>query len=94
MSGVMHIDGKSIAAMSRLLKINNTYIRFFTSKTHPIQDKVTRAEVKVATVLAHHDIPIAITEHLNPLFKDIFPDSSIAKLYSCARTKTINLHWL
>ena len=38
--------------------------------------------------MAHHDIPIAVTDHLSPLFKDIFPYSSTAKLYSCARTKT------
>ncbi len=42
----------------------------------------------MSTVLAHHDIPIAVTDHLSPLFRDIFPDSEIAKMYSCARTKT------
>lgn len=61
---------------------------FFPSENDSLQEKVTRAEVKVATVLAHHDIPIAVTDHLSPLFKDIFPDSSIAKLYSCAQSKT------
>ena len=47
-----------------------------------------KAEVKVCTVLAHHNIPIAVSDHLSPLFKDIFPDSQIAKAYSCARTKS------
>ena len=42
----------------------------------------------MSTVLAHHNIPIAVSDHLTPLFKDIFPDSEIAKAYSCARTKT------
>ena len=80
-----HTDGKKHCSNVQALE-NQQHID--TSKTHPIQDKVTRAEVKVATVLAHHDIPIAITDYLSPLFKDIFPDSLIAKLLSCARTKT------
>ena len=29
-----------------------------------------------------------MADHLTPMFKDIFPDSQIAKMYSCARTKT------
>ena len=61
---------------------------FFKSTTDPIHEKVTRAEVKVCTVLAHHNIPIAVSDHLSPLFKDIFSDSQIAKAYSCARTKS------
>ena len=58
------------------------------STSHSIHEKVTRAEVKVSTVLAHHNVPIALADHLSPLFKNIFPDSEIAKAYSCARTKT------
>ena len=61
---------------------------FFKPKGHPIHEKVTRAEVKVTTVLAHHNIPIAVADHISPLFRDIFPDSEIAKASSCARTKT------
>lgn len=83
-----HIDGKkhreNVHALQRQQQIGS----YFRPTTHPIHEKVTRAEVKVSTVLAHHDIPVAVTDHLSPLFKDIFPDSEIAKLYSCARTKT------
>lgn len=35
-----------------------------------------------------HNIPIAVTDHLSPLLKDIFPDSEIAKGYASASTKT------
>ncbi len=42
----------------------------------------------MSTLLAHHNIPITLADHLSPLFKIIFPDSEIAKAYSCARTKT------
>ena len=39
-------------------------------------------------MLTHHDIPVAVSDNLSSSFKDNFPDSEIAKLYSCARTKT------
>ena len=42
----------------------------------------------MAVVLAQHNIPLAIMDHLSPLFRDIFPDSKIAKQFSAARTKT------
>ena len=42
----------------------------------------------MAVVLAHHNIPLAVMDHLSPLFRDIFPDSKIAKGFSSARTKT------
>ena len=42
----------------------------------------------MAVVLAHHTIPLAVMDHLSPLFRDIFPDSNIAKGFAAARTKT------
>ena len=42
----------------------------------------------MANFLVQHNIPIAVADHLSPLLKDIFPDSTIAKGYSSARTKT------
>ena len=44
----------------------------------------------MSTVLAHHNTPIVVSDHLSPLFKDIFPDSEIAKAYSCAQTNILN----
>ena len=35
-----------------------------------------------------HNIPLSVMDHLSPLFKNIFPDSPIAKGYASARTKT------
>ncbi len=37
--------------------------------------------------LAEHNLPFATADHLGPLFKSIFPDSKIAKGYSCGKTK-------
>ena len=83
-----HIDGKKHCDNAQALEKQPNIGAFLRPATHSIHDMVTRAEVKVSTVLAHHDVPIAITDHLSPLFRDIFPDSEVAKLYSCARTKT------
>ncbi len=35
-----------------------------------------------------NNIPLAFTDHLSPLLKDIFPDSEIARGYAAASTKT------
>ena len=37
--------------------------------------------------LAEHNVPIAVMDHMSPMLRDIFPDSAIAKRFSCARTK-------
>ena len=34
-----------------------------------------------------HNLPLATANHLGPLFKAIFPDSKIAKGYTCGQTK-------
>lgn len=50
-----------------------------------------RAEVKLAVLLAHHNVPLAVMDHLPPLLRDIFPDSKIAKGFSAARTKATSI---
>ena len=45
------------------------------------------AEVKAAGFLAEHSLPFTTADHLGSLFKSIFPDSIIAKAYSCGKTK-------
>ena len=39
-------------------------------------------------MLAQHNIPIALSDELTPLFRDIFPDSDIAKRYASRQTIT------
>lgn len=45
----------------------------------------------MANFLLHHNIPLAVADHLSPLLKDIFPDSKIAEKYAAARTKTTSM---
>ena len=45
------------------------------------------AEVKVTCFLAEHNLLFATADHLEPLFRNIFPDSKIAKAYACGKNK-------
>ena len=63
-------------------------LRFASNEETTHSKKVTNAKVKVTNFLMQDNLPIATADHLGPLFKQIFPDSSIASLYSCGRTKT------
>ena len=52
-----------------------------------IEKQTSITEVKVVGFLGEHNLPFATADHLGPLFKAIFPDSKIAKAYSCGKTK-------
>lgn len=58
------------------------------NKQDVFQNNVTRAEVIVSNFLVQHNLPLATSDHLGPLFRNAFPDSKIASAYSSARTKT------
>ena len=49
--------------------------------------QVQSAEVKMCVLLAQHNVPLALADHLSPLIRDVF-DGEVAKGYSCAKTKT------
>lgn len=42
----------------------------------------------MANALVQHNIPLSFADHLNPLLRDIFPDTLTAKAYASASTKT------
>ena len=50
--------------------------------------QTTRAEAKLVNALVQHNIPLAFTDHLSPLMKEIFPDSEVARNFASASTKT------
>ena len=60
---------------------------FFTQSQSP-DLSVIRAETLFTSFLIEHNIAAAAADHAGKLFREMFPDSKIAKDYSCGRTKT------
>lgn len=52
------------------------------------QELVKRAEIKMASFIAEHNLPFSVMDHLSDLVKEAFPDSAIAKQFKSKRTKT------
>ena len=56
-----------------------------------LEKKVVNAEVKITNFLVQHNLLLATADHLSSLFKEVFPDSNIAKNYVSCRTKTTSI---
>ncbi|XP_056598364.1 uncharacterized protein LOC130417080 [Triplophysa dalaica] len=83
-----HVEGKKhlkiVAATDSTPKINAFFLK--SQDLRPI-----RAETLFTTFIVEHNLPLAAADHAGPLFRKMFPDSEIAKQYSCARTKTASI---
>ena len=55
------------------------------------QEFVKRAEIKMASFIAEHNLLLSVMDHLSDLVKEAFPDSAIAKQFNskCMKTKCI-----
>lgn len=58
---------------------------------YDLSQQIERAEVKMSLLLAQHNVPLALADHLSPLIRDVF-DGEVAKGYACAKTKTKTMH--
>lgn len=54
-------------------------------------DQVSKAELKMAMLVAKNNISFAFSDEFNKSVADMFPDSKIAKKYSAGKTKTTQL---
>ena len=52
------------------------------------EQRVINAECLFSAFLVEHNLPLSASDNTAFLFKKMFPDSQIAKKYSCAWTKT------
>ena len=86
-----HVNGarhrKYADTMSGQASINT----FFVQKRSDEADKVTRAELLWTEFLTEHNIPVSVSDHFGPLFKQMFPDSQIANKFTCGHTKAASL---
>ncbi|XP_068677860.1 uncharacterized protein [Montipora foliosa] len=84
-----HCSTESHKNLTKAAKTQPSVANMFGSGDSTKQSAVTRAEVLTTNFLIQHNLPLATSDHLGPLFRAIFPDSEIAKQYGCARTKTM-----
>ena len=56
-----------------------------------LEKKVVNTEVKITNFLVQYNLPVATADHLSYFFKEVFPDSNIAKNYTSRRTKTTSI---
>jgi hypothetical protein len=64
---------------------------FFPSVKDEITSQVTKAEVLFAHFVAEHNLPFTVGDHFAKLAKVMFPDSEIAKKFTCGRLKTTQI---
>jgi len=60
------------------------------SSKRSIAQSVIHAETLFQGFVTEHNLPLAINDHFSKLTRRMFPDSEIAKQYSCARTKSLS----
>lgn len=82
-----HVKTKKHQEADKLRSKNNTVTSYFASTSNPLDEKVMNAEMLWNKFLVEHNLPIAASDHAGPLFKAMFPDSEVAKRFSCGRSK-------
>ena len=73
---------------TRLQKSQNTtapVTNFFTMNADT--EDVIQSETLFTNFVAEHNLPFAVADHFTRLCKQMFPDSKIAKKFSCGQTK-------
>jgi len=79
-------------AVKNTPKASQSFLSAFTSdKVDPIDEQVKHAEIKLSGFLAQHNISFLSIDHLEPLLKEIFPDSKICQKMKLKRTKATNI---
>lgn len=63
---------------------------FFQKETVHTRN-VSEAEIKLANFFANHNVAFSVVEHLVPVLKDCFSDSSVAKDLKLGRSKTTEI---
>ncbi|CAB3996169.1 PREDICTED: uncharacterized protein LOC100641058 [Paramuricea clavata] len=84
---IRHKDGEDHKRWESSLR-NQPILNLATSSTNTLLFNTSKAEVLAAKFIVEHNLPISVSDHLGPLFRQMFPDSTIAKNYASAHTKT------
>ena len=79
-----HINGKHHKEMAKACS-SRPVTSFFKPQT---QQSVIEAESLWSQFVSKHNLPFQSSDHATKLFRRMFPDSEIAKKFSCGHTKT------
>ena len=80
-----HIKTKRHIEMDKAASASKSVNSFFKPD---IQQSTIKAETLWSLFTAKHNLAFLNSDHANKLFKEMFPDSEIAKKFACGRTKT------
>ena len=84
-----HVRRKHHHETENAAKSSQSLASFCTPQSS--QSKVIEAETRWATFTAKHNIAFLASDHATKLFHKMFPDSEIARKFSCGRTKTTSI---
>ena len=82
---VAHINTKRHKEAGKASSSSKTVSSFFRLD---VDSSTVKAESMWSLFIAKHNLAFLSSDHSNKLFKEMFPDSKIAKKFACGRTKT------
>lgn len=80
-----HVRGKHHIEMAAASSSSHSMVSFCRPQTSL---KLIEAETLWSKFIAMHNIPFQASDHATKLFHRMFPDSEVAKKFSCGHTKT------
>ena len=80
-----HINSKTHKEAVKSSSNSRPLSSFFSQN---VTTNVIEAETRWAVFVAKHNLAFLTSDHATKLFKEMFPDSNIAKKFACCRTKT------
>lgn len=86
---IAHSERKSHQALAKQLQSQSKLS--FSSPSASEASQRTEAELKMAVLTAHCNIPFAFHDKLSPAIRELFPDSKIASKYHSASTKATSM---
>ena len=85
-----HVASEKHRLTSSSIASTSSVLSCFASShlTAQLDQQVANAETLFTGFLIEHNLPLSAADHASKLFKQMFPDSKVAKKYSAGRAKT------
>ncbi|XP_064648741.1 uncharacterized protein LOC135500955 [Lineus longissimus] len=83
-----HQKGKKHTDMMKAAKNTHNVGDFFHQRNEALDLQVVKAETIMTEFIVKMNLPLTAADEFTKVVKEAFPDSKIAKLYGCGRSKT------